>query len=58
MNKQKGKIKIVGDPLNKENLGIGVQKGNKELLDKINKGLANLKKSGEFDKLLKKWNLN
>ena len=57
-NKQKGKIKIVGDPLNKENLGIGVQKGNKELLDKINKGLANLKKSGEFDKLLKKWNLN
>ena len=58
MNKQKGKIKIVGNPLNKENLGIGVQKGNKELLDKINKGLANLKKSGEFDKLLKKWNLN
>ena len=44
--------------MNKENLGIGVQKGNKELLDKINKGLANLKKSGEFDKLLKKWNLN
>lgn len=57
MNKQQGKIKIVGDTLNEEKFGIAVKKDNKELLEKINKGLENLKKSGEFDKLLKKWNL-
>lgn len=57
MKQQEGKIKIVGDTLNEETLGIAVAKDNKELLDKINKGLANIKKSGEFDKLLEKWNL-
>lgn len=57
IKKQEGKIKIVGETLNKETLGIAVQKGNTKLLEKINKGLANLKASGEFDKLLEKWNL-
>ncbi len=57
MKKQPDKIKIVGDTLNEETLGIAVAKDNKELLEKINKGLANIKKSGEFDKLLEKWNL-
>ncbi len=57
MSKQKGKIKIVGDTLNEESYGIAVKKGNEELLSKINKGLENLSKNGELDKLLKKWNL-
>lgn len=50
-----GKIKLVGEKLTKEGYGFAVQKGNKELLDKINKGLANLKANGEYDKILAKW---
>lgn len=38
-----------------DKLVFAVKKGNKELLDKINAGLAELKKSGELDKILKKW---
>ncbi|MDK4683867.1 transporter substrate-binding domain-containing protein [Kingella negevensis] len=37
------------------NLVCAVKKGNKELLDKINVGLANAKKSGEYETILKKW---
>lgn len=57
INKQPDTIKIVGETLNEEQYGIAVQKGNTELLDKINAGLKNLKENGEFDKLLEKWNL-
>ena len=38
-----------------EEFAFAVQKGNTELLDKLNAGLANLKKSGEYDKLIDKW---
>lgn len=55
IKKQKGKIKIVGKTMDAESYGIAVKKGNDELLKKINKGLANLKKNGEFDKIVKKW---
>lgn len=47
--------KTVGDVLEAEQYGIAVKKGNKELLDKLNKGLAELKKNGEYDKLYKQW---
>ena len=53
--KQKGKIKIVGDNLSEEDFGFAVQKGNKKLLNKINKGLANVKKNGKYNKIYKKW---
>ncbi|QMT30508.1 transporter substrate-binding domain-containing protein [Alysiella filiformis] len=33
-----------------------VKKGNKDLLGKINKGLANIKANGEYEKILNKWN--
>lgn len=55
MKKQPDKIKMVGEPLNAENYGFAVKKGNKELLDKINAGLANIKKDGTFDKLVDEW---
>lgn len=55
INKQEGKIKIVGDVMNSESYGFAVKKDNKELLEKINKGLKNVKKSGKFDELVKKW---
>lgn len=55
MAKQPDKIKMVGEPLNAENYGFAVKKGNKELLDKINAGLANIKADGTFDKLVDEW---
>ena len=55
MKKQPDKIKMVGEPLNAENYGFAVQKGNTELLDKINAGLANIKEDGTFDKLVDEW---
>lgn len=38
-------------------VGIGVRKGDKELLGKINAGLASVKKSGKLDQILAKWSL-
>ena len=55
MKKQPDKIKMVGEALNAENYGFAVQKGNKELLDMINEGLANIKADGTFDELVDKW---
>ena len=51
------KLKVVGDAAVYEELGFAVHKGNSELLDKINKGLNNLKENGKYDELLKKWEL-
>ncbi|MCQ2547643.1 MAG: basic amino acid ABC transporter substrate-binding protein [Clostridia bacterium] len=55
MSKQPGKIKTVGDVLNAESYGFAVQKGNKELLDKINAGLKNMKDNGTYAELYSKW---
>jgi polar amino acid transport system substrate-binding protein len=38
-------------------VGIGVRKGDSELLSKINAGLANVKKNGSLDQILVKWKL-
>lgn len=48
-------VKIVGDVMNAERYAIAVQKGNKELLDKINAGLKNLKDNGKFAELYEEW---
>lgn len=55
MDAQPGTIEIVGDVLNAESYGYAVQKGNKELLDKINTGLQTLIDDGRFDEIYKKW---
>ncbi|MEE3362514.1 MAG: basic amino acid ABC transporter substrate-binding protein [Anaerovoracaceae bacterium] len=55
---QKGGIKIVGKTLDAEHFAFAVSKDNTELCNKINEGLKNIKDSGEFDKILKKWNLS
>ena len=36
-------------------MAFAVQKGNSELLDKINTGLKNVKENGTYDDLVKKW---
>lgn len=47
-------LKTVGDRLNGDQYGIAVLKGkNQDLLEKINNGLAELKKDGTYDKILK-----
>lgn len=55
MNSKPGTIEIVGDVLNAESYGYAVQKGNTELLDKINKGMQDLKDNGKFDEIYSKW---
>ncbi|MGN0915226.1 MAG: basic amino acid ABC transporter substrate-binding protein [Succinivibrio sp.] len=41
--------------IDKEYYGIAVQKGNKELLDKINQSLKNTAENGEFEKVSMVW---
>lgn len=38
-----------------EEMAFAVQKGNTELLEKLNTGLANLKENGKYDELAEKW---
>ena len=57
MDKNPEALKVVGDKASYEDLGFAVQKGNSELLEKINAGLANVKENGTYDELLKKWGL-
>jgi polar amino acid transport system substrate-binding protein len=51
----KAKFMIVGKPFTEESYGIVVKKGNKELLDMINKGIQAVQKKGIDKQLEKKW---
>ena len=44
-------LTVAGEPFTSEEIAIGVQKGNTELLDMINEGLQILMDNGEFDAL-------
>lgn len=57
MEQNSDKLKVVVDEASYEELGFGVKKGNAELLEKINTGLANLKENGKYDELVEKWEL-
>ncbi|HIW22138.1 MAG TPA: basic amino acid ABC transporter substrate-binding protein [Candidatus Dorea intestinavium] len=48
-------LMILDEAFTKEEYAIAVKKGNKELVEKINKALANLKESGELDKIVAKY---
>lgn len=52
-----GKLAIAGEPFTQEDIAIAVQKGNTELLKKINDGLAAMEKDGSMAALKKKWNI-
>ncbi|MPL67836.1 Glutamine-binding periplasmic protein [bioreactor metagenome] len=47
--------KLVGEVANAEDYGLAVAKNNKELADKVNKAMDELKKSGEYEKIYQKW---
>lgn len=55
---EKNDLKIVEDPsvFETEEYAIAVKKGNKELLDQINKILSEMKQNGEIDALAEKYN--
>jgi len=48
-------IKDVGEPLWLDEMGIPVQKGNTELLDKINQALEEIIEDGTYDQISEKW---
>lgn len=48
-------IEILDEPLTQESYAIAVAKDNKQLLDAVNKALAELKESGELDSILNKY---
>jgi len=48
-------VKIVGEPLFKAPYCMAVRKGDKELLDILNRGLASLEKKGVYQLLYNKW---
>lgn len=56
MTTDKGKTKMVGNVFSaEEKYGIAVKKGNNEMLQVINDGLAKVKANGEYDKIYDKW---
>lgn len=48
-------VKTAPVALSTEDLAIAVKKGNKDLLAKLDDGLAKIKKNGEFAEIYKKW---
>jgi len=51
----KDKFKIVGKPFTDEFYGVAVKKGNKEILDAVNKGLEAVLDSDTYEKIEDKW---
>ena len=51
----RGRVKSLALALTEEDLGIAVQKGNRELLAKINDGLEKILADGTYARLYRKW---
>lgn len=55
MKEEDPSFELVGGTFTEEPYGIAVKKGNKELVDALNKALKNLKASGKYDEIKNKW---
>jgi polar amino acid transport system substrate-binding protein len=51
----KGKMKIVGEPFTEEYYGVAVKKGNKAVLDAINKGFNAVLNTNTYNKIEDEW---
>jgi polar amino acid transport system substrate-binding protein len=49
------KIKAIGELLNEDRVSVAVKEGNKDLVDKINKAIKDMRDDGTYDKISKKW---
>ncbi len=54
---QQDELKLVGEPLDSEQYGFAVAKGNEELLEKLDAGLDKVMASGKYEELLEKYDL-
>jgi aspartate/glutamate/glutamine transport system substrate-binding protein len=55
MAEEDSSFELVGGTFTEEPYGIAVKKGNKELVDELNKALKSLKDSGKYDEIKDKW---
>ncbi|WP_425517405.1 ABC transporter substrate-binding protein [Paenibacillus solanacearum] len=55
MVKQDPNYQVVGGTFTDEPYGMAIRKGDKEFVDFVNGALADMKKSGEYDKLYETW---
>lgn len=55
VNESGGKFRFLDESLAYEPTGLGVKKGEPELLDAVNKALRDMESSGELDALWSKW---
>ncbi|TXK71772.1 transporter substrate-binding domain-containing protein [Paenibacillus sp. N3.4] len=55
VDQNKLKIKTVGEPIKEDAAGIAVRKNNPELIEAINKALADMKSDGTFKTIFQKW---
>ncbi|WP_241236369.1 transporter substrate-binding domain-containing protein [Brevibacillus marinus] len=52
---QQQHIKIVGEPIDPTDYGVAVMPHNRQLLAQINKGIAEIKRNGTYEKIERKW---
>lgn len=48
-------IKVTSDILNKDEIGMAVNKGNEDFVEKVNQALKEMKKDGTYKEIYKKW---
>ena len=48
-------LKITSEILNKDEIGMAINKGNEDFVDKINEAIAAMKEDGTYDEIYKKW---
>lgn len=53
--KGEGKYKILNDDFGDESYGVGIRKGDEELLEKLNEAFEDIKKDGTAKKVSEKW---
>ena len=55
ISKTRGKTEVVATIKTDEKYGIGIKKGNAQLLEAINEALAEIRKDGTYDRIFEKW---